>query len=384
MIKIENKEDCCGCCACMNVCSKDCITMELDNEGFVYPKVDESLCVDCHLCEQVCPTKQENTENTPLIAMSARNNENNDRKTSSSGAIFPLFAKKIFANNGVVFSSKFNKDWNVVVSYCENEQEIQPFLKSKYVQSHIDYSFRKIKEFLDNNRQVMFVGTPCQVEGLNNYLKAIPDNLITVELICHGVPSEKVWQKYLDEVLLKNNVNKEDISEIEFRSKKNGWNNYSLEIKTREKTILSQSKYDNIYLRGFLQNYYLRPSCYDCPSKELRSRSDFTIGDFWNMDRVLKNYDDDKGTSILLVNTDKGERFINTLPFEKKELEFEKVFSCNPTIYKSSSMNEGRKEFFENIDKKNIIDNINAYLRPTIKPSLLRRIKRKIILLIRG
>jgi coenzyme F420-reducing hydrogenase beta subunit len=378
MIKIENKEDCCGCYACLNVCSKDCITMERDNEGFFYPKVDESLCIDCHLCENVCPKQEETSTKTSLHSFAARYNEDNARKTSSSGAMFPLLANKILENKGVIFASMFDRNWNVVVSYFENKEEITPFLKSKYVQSHIGYSFREVKSFLKEGRQVMFVGTPCQVEGLNNYLKDNKENLITVELICHGVPSEKVWQMYLEEVLKKNNIKRQEVKNIEFRSKRKGWLWYSLEMKNKKKTFFTQTKYDNIFLRGFLQNYFLRPSCYNCPSKALTSGSDFTIGDFWSMDKVLKGYDDDKGTSILLVNSKKAEEFIKDLNFEKKELPYQDVVMCNKTIITSSTRNENREVFFRDIDKGNIIDNINKYLKPTKKPTLSNRIKRNI------
>lgn len=208
MINIQDKKDCCGCSACASVCPKHCITMSEDSEGFIYPCVDESVCVDCHLCERVCPIINYGNDREPLAVYAAKNPDESIRMQSSSGGVFTLLAERVIDEGGVVFGATFNDRWEVVHDYVETKEELAKFRGSKYVQSKIGDSYQKAKAFLKNNRKVLFSGTPCQIAGLKKYLRKDYDNLLAVDFICHGVPSPGVFRTYLQEEIDKESAHK--------------------------------------------------------------------------------------------------------------------------------------------------------------------------------
>lgn len=201
MIEIKDKKDCCGCRACVQICPKDCISFLMDEEGFSYPKVNESDCIDCHLCEKVCPIKNENPQIEPKEVIGAYNLNEDERSLSSSGGMFILLAKKTIAENGVVFGAVFDEEWNVKHTYTETKEGIFAMLQSKYVQSNIGDSYINVRSFLKQGRKVLFCGTPCQVLGLKRFLRKDYANLLTVDFLCHGVPSPGVWKKYVEREL---------------------------------------------------------------------------------------------------------------------------------------------------------------------------------------
>ena len=234
MINIKVKQDCCGCSACMQICPKQSITMVTDNEGFLYPEVNNTTCIDCGLCEKVCPVLNQNDGSQPIEVYAAKNNNEQIRLKSSSGGIFTLLAEKIIAEGGVVFGAKFNTDWSVVHSYTETIDGLEDFRGSKYVQSSIGDNFLKAKQFLTDGRKVLFSGTPCQIAGLKHFLRKEYDNLLTIEVVCHGAPSPRVWKDYLEyrkERVYKKGKNTVSLSQnempqivgIAFRDKTNGW-----------------------------------------------------------------------------------------------------------------------------------------------------------------
>lgn len=200
MIEIFRKEDCCGCSACAQKCPKHCITMAEDNEGFLYPKVDESLCVDCGLCNQVCPIQNSFSPNSPVKVFAAYNSDEVIRRESSSGGVFTLLAEKVIDKGGTVFGAEFNGQWEATLGYTETKRGLARFRGSKYVQADVNETFRQCEQFLKTGRMVLFSGTPCYIAGLKRYLGNEYENLLTVDVICHGVPSPKVWRKYLDVV----------------------------------------------------------------------------------------------------------------------------------------------------------------------------------------
>ena len=242
MIDIKDKSNCCGCAACVQRCPKQCISMVEDNEGFLYPKVDTQVCVDCGMCEKVCPVINQNEERIPLGAFAAVNPDEQIRRDSSSGGIFTMLAEKTIAKGGVVFGVKFNKDWMPEFGYAETMEDIAPFRGSKYVQAIVGNAYKKAEEFLKAGRDVLFSGTSCQIAGLKKFLRKDYENLLTVDIICHGVPSPKVWNMYLEEtcsklmktrtdgknsvVSAKGGEYKSCIETISFRSKINGWKKY--------------------------------------------------------------------------------------------------------------------------------------------------------------
>lgn len=200
MIRIDRPTDCCGCEACAQRCPKQCIAMHADAEGFLYPRINTAACIDCGLCEQVCPVLRPAAPRTPTAVYAAKNPDERIRMESSSGGVFTLLAERTIRAGGVVFGARFDEAWEVVHDSTETIEGLAAFRGSKYVQSRIGTSFARAEEFLKQGRQVLFTGTPCQIAGLNRFLRRSYDNLLTVDVVCHGVPSPLVWRRYLDEI----------------------------------------------------------------------------------------------------------------------------------------------------------------------------------------
>lgn len=370
MINIKNNEECCGCSACAQKCPKHCITMKEDNEGFLYPNINIDLCIDCKLCEKVCPFITPNHERIPKSIYLSYNPDNNIRSQSSSGGIFSILAENTLKRDGVVFGAKFNNDWEVEHCYIESIDDLSLLRGSKYVQSKINDNYIKAELFLKEGREVLFSGTPCQVSGLKKYLKKEYDNLITVDFICHGVPSPKVWRLYLDKIT---KGNKSIINSIDFRNKTNGWKNFSFKLNKSKEEVIEHHR-DNIYMKGFLSNLYLRPSCHNCQSKKFKSGSDFTIADYWGVQKYYPQYDDDKGCSIIFCNTDKA-KLIYTFP-QNKEISLEQATENNSCVFNSVMPHKRRNFFFKYINKKDIIIIIDKSLKISYYEKIFNKLKR--------
>ena len=252
MITITDKSQCCGCSACAQRCPRQCISMQMDNEGFLYPQVDSSKCIDCHLCEKVCPVINQYEARTPLNVYAAKNSDDEVRRLSSSGGVFTLLAEQTIKDGGVVFGACWDKDWKVKHDYIENISNLQKFRSSKYLQSVIGDSYLKAEQFLKIGRKVMFTGTPCQIAGLKHFLRKEYNNLLAVEVICHSVPSPGVWQQYLTTRLHTLKWEKSDIRNISFRDKKTGWKTYSFVIENNDGNCFTELSSKNAFMRGFL------------------------------------------------------------------------------------------------------------------------------------
>ena len=235
MITINNKHNCCGCSACVQACPKQCISFEEDEQGFRYPLVDKAICVDCGMCEKVCPVLNAGEPRQPLAVYAAINPNEEIRKESSSGGIFTALAESVLDEGGVVFGARFNDQWEVVHAYTESKEGLAPFRGSKYVQSRVGETYRQTKVFLQQGRKVMYTGTPCQIAGLKRYLGKEYDQLLTVDVVCHGVPSPMVWRDYLRDIT---SDNLPQIASINFRDKSTGWKNFRLKIYKQEGNIL--------------------------------------------------------------------------------------------------------------------------------------------------
>ena len=383
MINITDKHKCCGCTACVSVCPKGCISMSEDKEGFLYPVVDSVKCIDCGLCEKVCPVLHPlNNESEPLV-YAAINNDESIRMQSSSGGIFTLLAESVIDKGGVVFGACFDRNWNVVHNYTETKEGLAKFRGSKYVQSNVGKSFSQVKAFLDAGRIVLFSGTPCQVAGLKNYLRKPYPILLTVDLVCHGVPSPDVWRKYLEETVcraygIKKNkpaVNLCDyISDIKFRAKDKGWKKFSFKIEYKDGRTEMNPFYENPYMNIFLSNLSLRLSCYVCPVKLHNLQSDITLADFWGVDKIDNEIDDNKGCGLLLIhNRDKLDLLfgMNCKLFRHQ---LDEVVEYNPSIL--CSVDEPiNRNFFWTVYYKQFF-----YLsyKITMSKSFIMRIMRKI------
>lgn len=347
MKDIIKRDDCTGCMACMNICPKKAIKIQVEKDGFSYPKIDETMCVECGLCKKVCPVIHSLQENENEIEVYACKNINEDvRMKSSSGGIFTLIAEWILEQKGVVFGVKLNENLEAIHSYTEDKNGLEPFRGSKYVQSQIGNTYYKVKLFLEQNRKVLFTGTPCQVEALLSYLGKEYTNLYTQDLICHGVPSPKVWKKHLEE---KKTQKGEMPTQVDFRKKDNlGWQQYEVYYKYNQIEERIMHKEDS-YMKLFLDNVILRKTCYNCQFKKLKRKSDITLADFWGISKVKPEFSDKIGVSVVLVNSEKGkilfEGIKNQLSFCKVNIE--DIIRYNPPICKSVSYNEERERFFK-------------------------------------
>lgn len=377
MLKIQDKQQCCGCGACMQKCPKQSISLHEDNEGFLYPQVDTETCIDCGLCEKVCHELHPYEQRKPLNVYAAINKDEDIRLKSSSGGIFYLLAEKTISEGGVVFGARFDEDWQVVIDYAETMEGVKPFMGSKYVQARTATAFKDAEAFLKQGRKVLFSGSPCQIAGLHHYLRKEYDNLTTVDFVCHGVPSPKVWQRYLDEVVTSG---KRAINDVKFRNKSNGWKkfNFVLSYNQEEKThSLSSWHQQNHYMRAFLSDMILRPSCHECRAKQGSSHSDITIADFWGIHIEMPEMDDDKGTGLVLVNTEKGRQALDWSKVTNKESSVEVASKYNGGLSSITKPHPKRAEFFAALDASpSVIDLIDKSLRPSFKSRLRLTIRR--------
>ena len=401
MIRIENKKDCCGCQACVNVCPKHCIQMKMDAEGFLYPKVDASSCIDCGLCEKICPNITPCQTREPLGTFAAINDNIDIRKASSSGGVFTLLAESVIKKQGVVFGARFDEKWQVVIDYTETIDGLAVFRGSKYVQASTGDSYKQCKELLNKGILVLYSGTPCQIAGLKHYLRKDYENLITVDFVCHGVPSPGIWDKYLYETLntahravdgtssVSSSLNaKSLIKDIKFRDKTDGWDKYRFVLKfdkasaaVETSTVLSSLKNinqpakQNPYFKAFYHNLILRPSCSSCKAKGFSSGSDITIADFWGAHHYVPDYYDNIGTSLIMVSTIKGLNTVNECVSHKCEFDYEVIKSFNYVIYKSVTPHKRRNVFFEKMEHaQSLTELIEETLAQTITEKIQERI----------
>jgi len=350
MIQVIQKQRCTGCYACSTVCPEHCIAMKSDTEGFGYPEADVSKCIRCGLCEKVCPVmnKQEIHHQPQAYACYAADEE--IRMHSSSGGIFPLLAEQVIDSGGVVFGAGFEIDFTVVHGYAQTKEELGKFRGSKYVQSKIGDAYKAAKEFLEQGRPVLFTGTPCQVEGLKSYLGKPYANLFCVDMVCHGVPSPKVWRKYIS---YRESCAKSGVRAVDFRDKSKGWKSYHVFFVFQDGTRYQKVYHKDFYMNAFLKDICLRPSCYDCPFKTLQRQSDITLADFWGIQDILPELDDDKGTSLIFVHTAKGQFLLERIKERMvyQETDIYKAVEYNPSAVKSARYHPKRDDFFDDLDR---------------------------------
>ena len=371
----KNKEMCTGCTACKNICPKQAISMVTDSEGFLYPIIDESKCVDCGLCNVVCPTIGLKEKNKTIVSYIAQNTNEGDLKKSSSGGVVVLLARKILDKGGSVFGAAFDESLELKHIEVNSVEELDLVLGSKYVQSNPADSFSTVHKLLKEQKVVMYVGTPCEIEGLSSYLnlkKADTSNLLLVDIMCHGCPSPLVFKKYLG--YRKRIDGGDEFVKINFRDKIKGWRNIS-----NTYTYKNGKEYTanvDIFFRGFLRNAYLRPSCYACHFKEIDRVSDITLGDSWSMGSINAGLDNDKGHSFVICHTPKGEEAITS---SKDELFLFKVNSKieNGGLYESAYLNPEREKIFKNLEKLDFDELYNRYFSDKIWLKIRRTLARK-------
>ena len=376
MIILKDKKACSGCGACREVCPTDCIEMVCDEEGFKYPSVNAEKCIDCHKCEKKCPVINSvncGKEAFKQIAYAAKSKNGFLVENSSSGGIFSELAQNILDKGGVVFGAAFDKKFNVKHIYVDSVTDLYKLRGSKYVQSDIGDSYKKAHDFLKEGRYVLFTGTPCQISGLYAVLGKDFPNLYTQDIICHGVPSPLVWRKYIDY----RKKRMQDIKNISFRNKKYGWKDFSLKFKCSNNKEYAKTKTEDLFLRGFLKNLYLRPSCYECAFKTESRISDFTLADFWGIENIIPESDDNKGTSLVIINSDRGKQLFDEI---KSNLNFDKVnlseaVKYNTAMLKSAEKNADREKFMRQIASDDFKNTAKHFLKMRYTTHIKQRIK---------
>lgn len=305
-------------------------------------------------------------------------NKNEDiRMKSSSGGLFSLFASEVINNSGVVYGVRMSEDnYSTVYDRASNEQELEALRGSKYLQAKIHDTYIKVKNDLDNGIYVLFTGTGCQINGLKNFLRKDYDNLICVDVICHGTPSPKLWKEYL--VYQENKLGGDKITDVKFRNKDCGWENYRMK---QDDTYIPMS--DDIFMQLFLRNFALRPSCYNCAAKKNKC-SDITLGDFWGIDDVSPEMNDHKGTSLVIVRSQKGQEFLDSVKDDLviKSVTYEDGVRCNPSEHLSTDYPQERSTFFDDLDSLGFEALYKKYLQLTLKGKIRRfagKVKNKVL-----
>ncbi len=356
-IKSKINNICTGCSACFNACPQSAITMRENNEGFNEPVINENKCTDCGLCAKICPvlnSKYENNKNPDCYAFMATDEI---RANSASGGAFPVLAYEFVKNGGYVSGAIWDKDWSVKHIVSNKINDIEKMRSSKYLQSNVGNCYKEIKDLLLDNKKVLFTGTPCQVAGIKAYLNKDYSNLYCVDIVCHGVPSFKVFKKYLEE-----NYKTDEIKHIDFRKKEpNGWGSAILYIESNCKKYRIPWKKDAYYTL-FLKNLTLRKSCTDCKFSKLPRQGDVTIGDFWG---INERYNDKLGTSVVTINNSKG-RFLFKILNKNSKLcirqKLKNACSSNYNLIKSSTINKERDNFYKTLDEMTINDAKQKYI----------------------
>ncbi len=373
-VEIKNKANCSGCTACASVCPKKCIKMIADSEGFLYPSVDKNACIQCGLCKKICPVLSKTKKTSgDVLCFSVCNKDDEVRACSSSGGVFSALAKEVLKKGGAVFGSAFDDDLNLLHICAAEESELARLRGSKYIKSDLTDSFLKIKELLSSGVPVLFSGTPCQTDGLVSFLGGKRDNLFVVDIICHGTPSPLVWKEYLS---YKKEKNGSEVTGFVFRDKTIGWRNYSVTAYFGNGSTESVPFFDDPYMKAFLTNLSLRPSCHSCGSKSLCRSSDITLGDFWGIERVAPYMDDNRGTSIVMVHTQKGKELFASVADALKweEVPFEKAINGNPSFHTSSPVGKKRDLFFSRLGKMRFDKLVSKCLAPSFPKRVIKKL----------
>lgn len=356
MIDITDKQKCCGCNACGDVCAKKAITFKTDIEGFWYPEVNKDLCTDCGLCEKVCPIinikeLKKNDYPKPAHTIAAVNKNMRIRWNSTSGGAYTALAEAMLEQGGYVSGAIYNDGFTGVHNYVSNNpDDLEKLRSSKYLQSNAEGIYAEIRDLLRKGEKVLACGTPCQMAALRSFLRKDYDNLIIIDFICRGVNSPKVYRAYLDSLEKKFGSK---VVYVKAKNKELGWRNL-----TRKVTFENGQSYYGVsmiddFRRGYHTNVFCRPSCYDCQFKEFPRMSDITIADYWGIEKVDKNLDMNIGTSMMLLNSNKGIAFFENVKdkLEYRETAFEAILGGNIALRKSIEPAKiDREAFFKDLD----------------------------------
>ena len=363
----SKKEECCGCGACYNVCPKGAITMEKDYKGFVYPKIDEEKCIKCGLCLKVCDFKNFEKKATDQVKTYAVRHKNIEEvNTSMSGAFFMVLCDYVLSKNGVVFGCAQEDKETIVHKFGKTKKEVNEFKGSKYVQSDLKNTFKECKNLLTQGIYVLFSGTGCQIHGLLSYLKITQtniENLLTCDIVCHGVPSAKVWGQYIEQYEKNKKIK---IDKACFRDKQlKGWHSHFQTFKTEE----GNRYIDDSFARVFNENILFRESCYECKYATPFRNCDFTMADYWGVENVTSKFSDNKGVSLVLLHSEKAKKIFQELEDSMILLETRLEDSLQPQLKHPAIRNKNYEKFWSSYRKNNY-----KAVKKLFFPSIIKRI----------
>lgn len=369
--KVCNLIDCTGCGMCAQICGKGAISMSPDEEGFMRPEIDKAKCVECGLCQKLCPvnTPLSGKKYKPVKIFSGWSNDEATRMNSSSGGAFTEIAKIVLAEGGVVFGAAMDENVIVRHTHTDSMQGLMLLQGSKYVQSDIGDAYKETLHFLEKGRHVLFSGTPCQIAGLRNFLRKDYGNLTTVDLVCHGVPSPLIFEDYKKYVEC---IIRERITTVKFRCKKSSWIFFNMGINPHVekngsvKYSYIGNYYSDPYIRVFLRDYILRPNCHTCKYASIGRVSDFTIADWWGYKATSpedKDFDK-KGVSLVMCNTEKAVAMSKRLDMRLKERTEQEALRTNPALHKPFPMSKTRSEFWNDYRTKPFEYMVKKWMQP--------------------
>lgn len=365
MIDMKNNAKCSGCSACVNVCPVQCISMEEDGEGFLYPHVDTGRCAQCGVCEKVCPvlSRQESKSSPVLNVYACMNRNAEERLSSSSGGLFSLLAEEILRWKGTVYGVAMSEDcYGAELIRVDDVVQLYRLRGSKYLQADAGDVYRKVKSDLEIGIDVLFSGTGCQVNGLKAFLGNDYPNLFCIDVICHGVPSPALWRKYVEHLEKQNDAK---LVSVNFRCKDDSWQDFGMKELHEGKKEIFISKDTDPYMQMFLRDYCLRPSCYECVAKDVK-RADITMADFWGIENVAPDMNDGRGTSLVLIRSKKGAQLFGDIvaSLTYKEVSYEDGVRGNPSEFKSVARPRERDVFFKDMNTLEFPDLQKKYAAP--------------------
>ena len=380
MLPVKNL--CCGCGTCAVACPKNCIGMAEDSEGFRYPAIEQTQCVCCRVCEMVCPIIASQHLSQDTTAVAVQNKNDIVRMESTSGGVFSVLAEYVLVKGGLVCAAVYDEKYIVSHVLTDHPSGIGAMRGAKYVQSRSENCFPRIKKELLEDRYVLFVGTPCQTAGLSQYLGRTYETLILVDMICHGVPSPKVWENYLMERQT-SDAPKSKFKDINLRNKETGWSRYSYSVKIQYQNGMEYQmpQEQDLFMRGFIQNLYLRPSCSRCKFKGIERCSDLTLGDCWGIWDIAPEFDDNHGTSLLLIHSETGRQVWDSISskFRIYSLSIDQAIARNPSAICCSMPHPKREHFFNELHSDQLITEvIQNCLIPQAQNGFLQRLSKKI------
>ncbi len=372
---ITDKANCTGCGACQNICPCDAISMSWDEEGFPYPEINDQ-CVNCGKCIQVCPLLNplsgygESLENATVYA--AWSKDEDRRIQSTSGGLFSELALSVYEQGGAVVGAVYDEAFMIHHECSENVEDLCRLRQSKYAQSDIRFVFREIKQFLKQDRSVLFCGTPCQAAGLRSYLGGVPEKLLLCDFICRGINSPKAYRSYLK--MLEQQYGAK-VTKVQFKNKDKGWNKFHTKVSFENRTDHHQDRYTDPFMRAYLKyNLIIRPCCHDCKFKSDHRSVDLSLGDFWGVGKYAPEMDENKGTSVVFASTGKGQRAVEALGdrVSVRIMSIDQVYGGNPCLRRSVLPGRNRDKFLVKLDRFGFEKAMKRYGRDSVKIRLRR------------